>query len=433
MLVSRPDRFAILWLGLIAVAAPAVAADNPQDKLRVILKNQEQSREERDSLAKEAESLGADIDQLRRDSIAAAQIAQEHEAALSTLETQLESLGADEARKTEELHARQKQQAGLLMALVQLARNPPEALALSSPDPVAAERSAMLMGQTLPPLARAARELSDNLKELAALRIAIGQAQEEHRGEQRSLDQERKRLADLIARKTELQQRASHGADETGQRIAELGREAADLKDLIDRLEHDRQQREADAARRDAARKEAAKLAAAAIPLQKPPPDAARPSVEVAAPALTPPDPTKPPNIRTFRDARGRFLVPASGQLVRSFGAADGMGLVSKGLTYQTRSGAQVVSPFDGRVLFAGPFRGYGEILIIEHGDGYHSLLSGLERLDVTVGQWLVAGEPVGAMPGSDDKPRLYLELRQDGQPINPLPWLATSNEKVSG
>ncbi len=92
-----------------------------------------------------------------------------------------------------------------------------------------------------------------------------------------------------------------------------------------------------------------------------------------------------------------------------------------------------MVAPYDGRVLFAGPFRGYGQILIIEHDDGYHSLLAGLDRLDVSVGQWLVTGEPVGTMPKGEDKPRLYLELRHDGQPINPLPWLATSNEKVSG
>jgi septal ring factor EnvC (AmiA/AmiB activator) len=92
-----------------------------------------------------------------------------------------------------------------------------------------------------------------------------------------------------------------------------------------------------------------------------------------------------------------------------------------------------VVAPFDGKVLFAGPFKGYGQILIIGHGDGYHSLLAGLDRVDESVGQWLVAGEPVGVMSQSSQKPRLYLELRHDGQPINPLPWLAIRDEKVNG
>jgi murein hydrolase activator len=81
-----------------------------------------------------------------------------------------------------------------------------------------------------------------------------------------------------------------------------------------------------------------------------------------------------------------------------------------------------------------GPFRGYGLILIIEHGEGYHSLLSGLGRIDGDVGQWVLAGEPVGAMgPATEGNPRLYLELRRQGHPINPQPWLAAGTGKVSG
>jgi len=153
----------------------------------------------------------------------------------------------------------------------------------------------------------------------------------------------------------------------------------------------------------------------------------------VAAPSLAPADPARPANMRKFAEARGKYLIPANGALVKSYGQEDGKSAPAKGMTYETRPGAQVVAPFDGRVLFAGPFRGYGRILIIEHGDGYHSLLAGMERVDGAVGQWLVAGEPVGAMPEGEDKPQLYIELRQNGQPINPLPWLATASEKVSG
>ena len=91
-----------------------------------------------------------------------------------------------------------------------------------------------------------------------------------------------------------------------------------------------------------------------------------------------------------------------------------------------------MVAPYDGEVEFAGPFRGYGQILIIAHGDGYHSLLAGLDRVDSRVGQRLVAGEPVGTM-AAVDKPHLYLELRHNNQPINPAPWLTTRVEKVNG
>jgi septal ring factor EnvC (AmiA/AmiB activator) len=127
------------------------------------------------------------------------------------------------------------------------------------------------------------------------------------------------------------------------------------------------------------------------------------------------------------------MVVPASGTLVGRFDETNRLGITSKGLTFETRPGAQVVAPFDGRIVFAGPFRGYGQILIIKHSDGYHSLLAGLGRVEGSVGQWLVAGEPVGVMADGTDKPRLYLELRHNNQPINPLPWLAIRDEKVSG
>jgi len=118
---------------------------------------------------------------------------------------------------------------------------------------------------------------------------------------------------------------------------------------------------------------------------------------------------------------------------VRRWGERDELGATARGLTFASRSGAQVVALWDGRVEFAGPFRGYGQILIIEHGDGYHSLLAGLERIDATVGQTVVAGEPVGIASSADGKPSLYLELRRHGQPIDPLPWLSPREEKVTG
>jgi septal ring factor EnvC (AmiA/AmiB activator) len=128
------------------------------------------------------------------------------------------------------------------------------------------------------------------------------------------------------------------------------------------------------------------------------------------------------------------MVLPASGRIIRRYGEAAGVGMTSKGLTVETRPGAQIVAPFDGRIEFAGPFRGYGQILIIEHGDGYHSLLAGLDRIDGAVGQWLVAGEPVGVMKsGGEAKPALYIELRHHGQPIDPGPWLASREDKGTG
>jgi septal ring factor EnvC (AmiA/AmiB activator) len=93
-----------------------------------------------------------------------------------------------------------------------------------------------------------------------------------------------------------------------------------------------------------------------------------------------------------------------------------------------------VVAPYDGEIVFAGQFRGYGELLIIAHGEGYHTLLAGMTRIYGVVGQRLLSGEPVGLMgEGSKGVPRLYVELRRNGAAINPVPWLAASERKVSG
>jgi murein hydrolase activator len=424
MLRMRGPRFeiAIILFGA-CLAAPGAAAfaaadsvDSPTQRLHAVEQSAAESRAQRDNLAQAAAALAAEIEGLQQQSVSVADAMQRHEAALTMLEAQLISLAADAAAKTAALNREQTQRDGLLMALVALARHPPETLALASPDPVAAERSALVLGDAVPPLDRAAHRLNADLRQLAALRLAIARAQARHHAEQDLLTSQQLRLADLIVRKSQLQRQAQIGTEQGDEKLMALAAEAASLKDLIERLDA--------AKRRDVTGPESPPKAI---------PNLGATPTPVAAPAAIPAGPAKPTKLKSFLYAPGNYLVPASGKLVQSFGQPNDVGLTSQGLAYETRSGGQVVAPYDGRVLFAGPFRGYGQILIIEHDGGYDSLIAGLERLDVSVGQWLITGEPVGIMPKGEEKPRLYLELRHDGQPINPLPWLATSNEKVSG
>ncbi len=413
-----------------AVTIPARAdSTSPVQQLYAVEQTEAQSRAQRETLEKVVLTLSVEIDGLRVQSVSAADAMRHHEMALSMLEGQLQSLGAEAAAKAAELKRDETRRGALLMALVALTRNPPVALALVSPDPVTAGRSALVLGDEVPPLDRAARRLSNDLKQLAALRLAIAKAQEKHRAEETLLGSQQLRLSDLIARKSELEHQAQTGTQQNDEKMIALAAEAANLKDLIQRVEAERM-REAlspnpppPKPKPGAVGQSAPDTAAKAIPVP----------VAVATAAVGHGDASKPPKLKSFLDAVGHYEPPTSGKVVLSFGKTNGAGLTSQGLDYETRAGAEVVAPYDGRVLYAGTFRGYGEILIIEHDDGYHSLLAGLDRLDVSVGQWLVTGEPVGTMPKGEDKPRLYLELRHDGRPINPLPWLATSNEKVSG
>ncbi|HEX7968217.1 MAG TPA: peptidoglycan DD-metalloendopeptidase family protein [Stellaceae bacterium] len=425
-----PERLFRRCLALIVAAlplcAPAQGADSPEQRLKSVERKLDESRAKEAELAKQADALAAELAGLRADSVAAAKAAQEHEAALSALDGQLATLTVDEQRKSEDLKRRGEQQAQLLMALERLARNPPEGLALAPGDPVDAIRSAMLMGAAVPPLEAEARALREEIAALTVLHQQIATAETRHRAERLALESQQSQLTALIARKNDLELVARHGAEVNSQRQVQLAAQAADLQQLIERLSAERQAREAEARKRA----EEERQARLAEPHPRGPDGGA---IEVTAPPPVLLDPSKPKIVRPFAEARGFMVYPASGQLMRRYGESDELGVTSKGLTFETRPAAQVVAPFDGRVLFAGPFRGYGQILIIEHGDGYHSLLAGLEGVQGGVGQWLVAGEPVGIMPRGNPKPHLYLELRHDGQPINPLPWLATREEKVSG
>ncbi len=137
-----------------------------------------------------------------------------------------------------------------------------------------------------------------------------------------------------------------------------------------------------------------------------------------------------PTSIRTF-PRRGGVTSPVRGRLAKAYGQNNGYGNTAKGITIAAWSGAQVVAPFDGKIVFAGPFRGYGKILIIEHRGGYHTLLAGMERVDGSLDQWILAGEPIGVMARKNaKKPRLYMELRRGGKPINPLPWVVYKSSR---
>ncbi|NLH83295.1 MAG: peptidoglycan DD-metalloendopeptidase family protein, partial [Phyllobacteriaceae bacterium] len=160
-----------------------------------------------------------------------------------------------------------------------------------------------------------------------------------------------------------------------------------------------------------------------------------------AATAPTPPAGTRPASF-DLAAARGRLPPPVAGDTILAFGDADAAGLPSRGLSIAARPNAAVTSPCDGAVIFAGPFRSYGKLLIINGGAGYHVVLAGMERIDVEIGQTVLAGEPVGFMGSRPeatgrserDGPILYVEFRKDGTSIDPSPWWAKArDEKVRG
>jgi murein hydrolase activator len=440
--VPPPDRFlallAPLIIAAVAVCGSAHAGDAPQSQLEAVQKQLEQTKQQQQTLSQQSTALAGEIEQLRAQQVAAAQFVQAHETALTRLEAQRTQLTQDIKTKGAELQKRRSEQQTVLAALLHLARNPPIGLALADGTPIDLLRGGILMGAAVPPLVERAKRLGSELQTMNDLQDQLRNAEAQHRGEADALAKEQTKLAALASQKSILQRQAAQGAATSAQQVERLASQASDLKDLIERAEAAERAREAREAREAEARRkreaEAARLAASAAATPRPENRASGGNpAEQQAVAAAPPDPARPAGIRPFSQAQGRMVVPAAGEMVVSFGGPAPAGESAKGITFATRPGAEVVAPFDGRVVFAGAFRGYGQILIIGHSDGYHSLVAGLDRIDSSVGQWLVAGEPIGRMSANEAKPRLYLELRHNGQPINPLPWLATRDEKVKG
>lgn len=431
---------------LLTIAGPGARAQDT--RLEAVERALEEDRAKADALARQAQALKDEIKVLRRDMVAAAQTAQDLEEALSATEQAVAELEAERIEKVAALQNQRARLARTLGALQRIAVRPPE-MALAAPgSPVDTMRSARLLSVAVPIIERRGRLLRAELATLDRIHRDIALKQASLAKQTEGLEAERKRLARLIERKRGLEDVTSAEQQAARARVRKLANEAKDLRDFVAKLEREARKRAEQEARQAAERQSAERQAAerqARAAAEREASEAAgteteqRPQDRQQA-LLGPPvgrgPLDRPGDVRVFPETPGTaaLMMPARGRVVATFGERESGAATSKGISILTRGAAQVVAPYDGRVRYAGQFRLYGQILIIEHGEQYHTVLAGLDRIDAVVGQWVLAGEPVGIMgrSGGDD-PVLYLELRRSGQPINPLPWLATTNDKVQG
>ncbi len=429
-------------------ADPALADTNKQ--LREVEKRLKAGKSREAELKKRSKALADEMGSIRADLIATAKAVQTHESDMTRLESRLAEL-ADEQRKTRKrLSARRGEFGRVLMALERIARNPPEAMIAHPKPPEDMVRTAMLLRAVAPSIEARADQVR---RDLASLNAASRET-EERRIELSILSEELKRkranLRTLFSRKARIQRKLESERKAHARRLKRMAKQARNLRELlsaVNRVEAAIRQQKREQARKEAEAAKKAEQLAKAAPKPKPKPEAKAPPSKTkenmvpakpqqvasvgAPPKLAPAGPVEP---RKFSKARGKLTVPVAGRLIKRYGQATSPGMSQKGMTYRTRAGAQVVAPYDGKVVFAGVFRGYGQLLIIEHTEGYHTLLAGMGRIDSAPGQMVVAGEPVGVMgDGKGKKPTLYVELRRKSQPINPKPWLSRSKGKASG
>lgn len=466
-------------LSLAADPPPAPAARLKQ--LESALQKGERQKEE---ISRRAAEASAAAEKTRTELVAAARAVQEHEDSLSELEAQMADLAGLERDKNQALDRSREQMSAVLAALQRLAFHPSEALIAQPTSPADTVRSAILLKNVVPRIEEEAKKLKTEIEGLGKLRKDIARQRQLISSASARLDNEHRRLAALYAQKHQLQQETEEEREAAEQRLAFIANEASDLRELLVRLEEEKKRRDQEALERAAQEKQAreaqiaaekaareaqaqaaraaheaelaaqralkekhdaelaeakktreaervAQLAAdAAEKLAKQAAqDAAKAAERIAVDQLQAAQRANLP----FSRAQGEMPFPARGKIVVRFGQNGDQPTPSKGITIETRANAQVVAPYDGQIVFAGPFRGYGLLLIIEHGEGYHTLLAGMARIDGTVGQHLAQGEPVGVMGQPEAKPLLYVEFRHNGQPVNPLPWLTARKTKVSG
>ncbi|CAA6603982.1 Membrane-bound metallopeptidase [Rhodospirillaceae bacterium LM-1] len=420
-----PPNFFSLLLVLLALgtAGGAVQAAekqlkpvSPDRQLKTIEKELEKGRQEQEDLSRRQKALADELEHLKAGLVGAAKSAQEQEETLTLLEARLGKLRARDAAMSSSLERKRGQMGNVLMALERMAWRPTESLIAQPTQPADAVRSAILLRSAVPQIELEAANIRRELEGLAQVRADIAK-QREHRSQALArLEDEQKRLDGLMRRKSDVMAHTSEEREQAEKRVAKLASEAADLKELLQRIEDERRARAEAAAREREARAK----------LKQPPKSGSKGESQQAMSHYEGP-------ARPFSQAKGQIPLPARGVIVTQYGEANDLGAPSKGISIETRPGAQVVAPYEGQIAYAGTFRSYGRLLIIEHGEGYLTLIAGLGRIDGAAGQTVVAGEPIGQMGETAAKAVLYVELRRNGQPVNPSPWLAALKDKVSG
>ncbi|WP_306120575.1 MULTISPECIES: peptidoglycan DD-metalloendopeptidase family protein [unclassified Roseitalea] len=442
--------------------APQRQTADMEDRLSQSVEALETILRQRGVARERAAELAAEIERIRKDRagitaalIAAAKTERKLGADIIALEDQLADLEQQSEAIRASLWERRALLAEVLAALQRMGLNPPPAILVKPDDALASVRSAIVLGAVVPQMRAEASVLVDDLGELAHLTTTM--TEERARLSQARLQQaeEQARLTVLVDEKRALEARASEELAAQQQRFSELAAQADSLQQLIMSLEADLQaaREAAEAARAEAERAER-EARQARIEAQRAAEESAREQArsrleaaeraereardrlaesrrraeELAAQQLRI-SPSRP-----FADLRGQLARPVAGRTITAFGDDDGLGGTARGETIETSSNAIVTAPADGWVLYAGPFRAYGNLLILDAGDEHHLVLAGMDRIEVSQGQFVVGGEPVGVMgqirlagvtaaAAENDNPTLYVEFRKDGKPIDPSPW----------
>ncbi len=397
---------------MLATSLPAVSQTPSKAELEQTNRALAERKKQNAKIMANLDRLEAELGKLSTQVTSVAGNLQSSEQEYYALEQHLSSLEKEYAGKERILQAKSKQLGAMLSTMIRLSRVPQESAILMPAkftDRMMASRAISLTSQSLKGDMDA---LTVDLAELKALEKKLSTQRETMRSEKAKLEERREALHEIIDRRKELMDSLHSEQSEQQKSIASLARKANNLQSLLVALEKERQK---------TLEAETAKIG---LPVFKP----SVPGKPASTPLKTASRGLPPLEVKLDK---GSMHLPVAGSVSGRYGASRGKNDTLRGLEINTVSGAQVVAPAAGEVLYTGKFLTYGQMVIIRHSHQYHTLLAGFSKVDCSPGQRLLAGEPIGVM--GTEKKQLYVELRRDGKPIDPLPWLSGNKTQMAG
>ncbi|HEY8576417.1 MAG TPA: peptidoglycan DD-metalloendopeptidase family protein [Devosia sp.] len=402
-----------------ATPLPVGPAVPTQADLEAMEANLTLSQERIDALKAEIAEMQGDQTRQNAALIAAAQRVKLAEIEVADVEERLSALIVQELDVRGRLDGSNAEIANVLAALERITLNPPPPLIVDPDDALGSARSAMLIAAIVPQLRARADSVTADLQALTEIKNQALAEEATLKANYQVLEEEQLRIATLIAaRRQGIDQRSEELAAAEAEAVA-LAARATTLQELIGSLSE----------------RATAVTTPSATPADPDAPALTEEQIRVALANTGRTEPAIP-----FPAARGYLTMPANGVSVVEYGAGDGFGGISQGISLVTRADAQVVAPADGWVLYKGPYLNYGQIVILNTGQSYTALLAGLETITVDIGQFVQMGMPLGTMGSRTigrsvttnagaDQPTLYIELRENNEPIDPTGWWATPTQ----
>jgi septal ring factor EnvC (AmiA/AmiB activator) len=408
----------------VAPAAPVSpeALQQRAQELAAARAAQKSAAEAQERLKADIATIGQDRSKLNQQLIDGAGQVRTIENRIGETEARLRGLDSREQDVRTSLESRRSEIVEVLAALQRAGRRTPPALLVRPEDALQSLRTAMLLGAVVPEMRSRAEKLSTDLGELVSLRTTINTERDALAVDRDKLRIDQVRLGVLVEERQRKQASVEKDVEAESARAIALAQQIDTLQGLISTMEQDVK----------SASKAAVTASLQGVPINNKPDANALKNPKRTSPAIA------------FASTKGMLAFPVNGTKIRNFGATDATGSIDKGISLATRPGAQVTTPCDGWVMYAGPFRSYGQLLILNAGGGYHVLIAGMERISVNLGQFVQTGEPVATMGTTSQvasvlatnvsQPVLYVEFRKDSIPIDPGPWWAANEgEKVRG